>query len=75
MRPEGDDHTLVTPVLRSFDKPLKHKTVPEMDTVKKACGYNHFTSSKSCLCGISGFLAYILAATWYIPVLSGTIWV
>ena len=47
MGPEGDDHAFVTPVPGCPDKPVYHKTVSKMDTVEKACCYNHLTSSKS----------------------------
>ena len=63
MRPERNNHGLLSPFTGRRDHGIQKVTVPKMDTVKKARGYNHFTSSKSCLCGISGFLAYILAAT------------
>ena len=49
MRPESDDHTLVAPLPGRVHKPLNHKTVSDVDTVKESGRYNHFTSSKSCL--------------------------
>ncbi len=49
MRPESDDHALVAPFTGRIHKPLNHKTVPYVDTVKESGRYNHFTNSKSCL--------------------------
>ncbi len=49
MRPESHDHALIPTCRSSLHKLLYNKTVPKMDTVKKAGGYNHLTSSKSCL--------------------------
>ena len=49
MRPERDDHAPVAALPGSLHQLLQKKTVPEMDTVKKSCGYNHLTSPKSCL--------------------------
>ena len=41
MRLERDNEGLVSARMRQGDEPLYHETVPEVDTVKKACGRNH----------------------------------
>ena len=65
MGPESNDDGLLAPFPGERDHRLKQMTVPEMDTVKKACRYySHLTHSKSCLCGSSAFFANTRAPTW-----------
>lgn len=65
MWPERYHNGLLSPFPGSGDHCGKHMTVPQMDTVKKACGYySHFTHSKLWRWARSGFLAKTRAPTW-----------
>ena len=58
MRPEGHDHALLPPLTGDGAQLIDHLPVPQMYAVEKTGRrYSHFTSSKSCRCGRSGFLA------------------